>query len=116
MVVLYLGPNSLALMICLRSSAVAGPRREEGGRIRVWSTIDGMPLASRVDTRASPIPSSVMTFSVSRFGFCRKVEAAERTAFWSRGVKARSEERRVGKEGDGGLAAFPARLQGRKVA
>src|SRR5690554_7972506 len=87
MVVLYLGPNSLALMICLRSSAVAGPRREEGGRIRVWSTIDGMPLASRVDTRASPIPSSVMTFSVSRFGFCRKVEAAERTAFWSRGVK-----------------------------
>ncbi len=25
MVVLYLGPNSLALMICLRSSAVAGP-------------------------------------------------------------------------------------------
>jgi len=39
--------------------------------------------------RASPTPSSVMAFATSRPGLARKVSAAERTAFWSRGVKAR---------------------------
>ena len=54
------------------------------------STIEGAPLPSSVETSASPTPSSVIAFSVSKAGFWRNVCAATRTAFWSRGVKARS--------------------------
>ena len=74
---------------CRRSSGVTGPMREQGGRISVRSTIPGMPLGSRVDTSASPTPSSVITSSTSNSGLARNVCAAARTAFWSRGVKAR---------------------------
>ena len=56
----------------------------------VISTMLGVPFPSRKDTSASPFPSSVMTCAVSSFGLGRKVSAAARTAFWSRGVKARS--------------------------
>ena len=77
-------------MIVLRSSGVTGPIRAVGGRIITRSTIAGVPLPSRNDTSASPLPSSVMTLAVSSFGLGRKVSAAAATAFWSRGVKARS--------------------------
>ena len=77
-------------MIALRSSGVIGPIRAVGGRIMTRSTIVGVPPPSRNDTSASPLPSSMMTRAVSSFGLGRKVCAAAVTAFWSRGVKARS--------------------------
>ena len=43
-------------------------------------------MPSSVETSASPTPSSVIAFSVSKAGFWRKVCAATRTAFCSRGV------------------------------
>ena len=55
-------------MIALRSSGVIGPRRADGGRIMARSTIDGVPLPSRNETSASPLPSSVITCAVSSFG------------------------------------------------
>ena len=58
--------------------------------IQTRSTMPGVPLASRNETRASPTPSSEMAFAVSSAGLARMVSAAVRTAFWSRGVKARS--------------------------
>ena len=61
-----------------------------GGRTMQRSTIEGVPLPSRNDTSASPLPSSLMTVAVSSFGLARKVSAAARTAFWSRGVNARN--------------------------
>ena len=73
-----------------RSAGSIGPTWAIGGAISVRSTIEGAPLPSSVETSASPTPSSVIAFSVSKAGFCRKVSAATRTAFWSRGVKARS--------------------------
>ncbi len=54
------------------------------------STMPGRPFSSRNDTSASPTPSSVIAFAVSSSGFARIVSAAAFTAFWSRGVKARS--------------------------
>ena len=54
------------------------------------STGSGTPLASRKETSASPTPSSVMAAWALNFLFGRKVSAAVFTAFWSRGVKARS--------------------------
>ena len=51
---------------------------------------NGVPLPSRKETSASPLPSSMITLAVSSFGLGRKVWAAAATAFWSRGVKARS--------------------------
>ena len=86
----YLPLTGLLSMIALRSSGVTGPTRADGGQIMHRSTIDGVPLPSRNDTSASPFPSSVITVAVSSLGFGRKVSAAARTAFWSRGVKARS--------------------------
>jgi hypothetical protein len=56
-------------MSCRRSASVIGPTRPAGGAISVRSTIDGVPPRSRVDTRASPTPSSVIAVSVEKFGF-----------------------------------------------
>ena len=81
MVVSYLPFTGLAAMIALRSSGVIGPMRAVGGLIMMRSTMDGVPLPSRKDTSASPLPNSVMTFAVSSFGFGRNVWAAARTAF-----------------------------------
>ncbi len=54
-------PSSGLLSItALRSTGVTGPIRAEGGRIMVRSTMDGTPLPSRNETRASPLPSSVI--------------------------------------------------------
>ena len=50
----------------------------------------GVPFASSSDTSASPTPSSRIAFSASSFGLARIVSATDFTAFWSRGVKARS--------------------------
>ena len=55
-------------MIALRSSGVIGPIRADGGRIMQRSTIEGVPLPSRNETSASPLPSSLMTLAVSSFG------------------------------------------------
>ena len=90
MAVSYLPLIGLLSMIALRSSGVIGPIRPVGGRIMMRSTIAGVPLPSRKETSASPLPNSVMTWAVSSFGFGRKVCAAAATAFWSRGVNARS--------------------------
>ena len=68
-------------MIALRSSGVIGPIRAEGGRIKTHSTIAGVPLPSRNDTNASPLPNSMMTSAVSSFGLGRNVCAAAATAF-----------------------------------
>ena len=68
-------------MIALRSSGVIGPIRAEGGRIRTRSTIAGVPLPSRNDTSASPLPNSMMILAVSSFGLGRNVCAAAATAF-----------------------------------
>ncbi len=72
------------------ASALAGPKRDIGGRTIVRSTIDGFPLPSRVETRASPTPKSVITSSTSNFGFSRYVSAAARIAFCCFGVKERN--------------------------
>ncbi|CUJ73208.1 Uncharacterised protein [Achromobacter xylosoxidans] len=73
-----------------RSASVAGPMRLAGGTIQARSVGIGRPLASSSDTSASPTPSSVMAASISSPGLGRMVWAAVLTAFWSRGVKARS--------------------------
>ena len=49
----------------------------------------GWPFSSSVETSASPVPSSMIAFSVSKAGLARKVVAAAFTAFCSSGVKAR---------------------------
>ncbi len=85
----YFPLTGLFAMIAARSAGVIGPIRPQGGRIMQRSTIDGVPLPSRNDTSASPLPSSMITCAVSSFGLARKVLAAVCTAFWSRGVKAR---------------------------
>jgi hypothetical protein len=64
--------------------------RDPGAMTKARSTTVGRPFSSRKDTRASPTPSSVMTVAASNFGLARRVSAAALTAFWSRGVKARS--------------------------
>ena len=90
MTVSYLPPIGLRLRTIARSSAVIAPMRERGGRISVRSTMPGTPPSPRQDTSASPTPSWPMASSTSSFGFARKVSAAALTAFWSRGVNARS--------------------------
>ena len=60
--------------------------REDGGRMSVRWTIDGTPLASSVETSASPTPSLVMASAQSKAGLGRNVSAAVFTAFCSRGV------------------------------
>ena len=77
-------------MSAWRCSAEIGPTCAMGGAISVLCTIAGTPLPSSIDTSASPILSCVIAVAVSIFGFWRKVSAAAFTAFWSRGVKARS--------------------------
>ena len=64
----------------------AVPVRDEGGRIRVRATTEGTPPSSSTETRASPMPSCVITSSVEKAGLGRNVSAATLTAFWSRGV------------------------------
>ena len=73
--------TGLSFMIALRSSGVIGPIRPVGGRTMIRSTMAGVPLPSRNDTSASPLPSSVMTWAVLSFGFGRNVCAAAATAF-----------------------------------
>ena len=73
-------------MVFWRSSGVTGPKRLDGGRTRVRSTMVGTPLGSRTEISASPLPSWVMTSSVLKAGLGLKVEAAVCTAFCSRGV------------------------------
>ncbi len=77
----YLPLTGLLAITALRSSGVTGPTRADGGRTMQRSTIEGVPLPSRNDTSASPLPSSLITVAVSRFGFGRNVSAAARTAF-----------------------------------
>ena len=72
-------------MMAWRSPSVTGPIRPDGGRISVRSTIDGAPLASSVETSASPVPRLVMTVAQSKAGLGRNVSAAVLTAFCSRG-------------------------------
>src|SRR6185503_7356600 len=67
----YLPRIGLLAMTALRSALVTGPRRADGGQINARSTIDGVPLPSRNDTSASPLPNSVITFAVSSFGLGR---------------------------------------------
>src|ERR1700730_15818405 len=74
-------------MMAFRSSGVIGPIRAVGGRIMTRSTMAGVPLPSRNDTSASPLPNSMMTAAVSSFGLGRNVRAAAPAAFWSRGCK-----------------------------
>ena len=81
MAVSYLPLTGLLSMIAFRSSGVTGPIRAEGGRIMTRSTIAGVPLPSRNETSASPLPNSMMTFVVSSFGLGRNVWAAAATAF-----------------------------------
>ena len=64
--------------------------RVPAGTTKPRSTGVGIPEASRNDTSASPTPSAVIASRTSRPGFGRNVSAAVATAFWSRGVKARS--------------------------
>ena len=85
----YLPPTGLRERTRARSSSVIAPMRQRGGQISARSTGIGTALAISIDTSASPTPSSPMALATSTFGFCTKVSAAARTAFWSRGVKAR---------------------------
>ena len=73
-----------------RSVSDSGPRREAGAMTKARSVTSGRPLSSRKDTSASPTPSSVIAVAASNAGLARIVSAAVFTAFWSRGVKARS--------------------------
>ena len=41
-------------MSCWRSASVIGPTRAIGGAMRLFATISGLPLASSIETRASP--------------------------------------------------------------
>ena len=86
MVLSYLPNTGLTFCTSARSGSVAGPSREDGGRISVFCTIVGAPLASSVETSASPTPISVIAASVLKAGFGRKDEAADFTAFCSVGV------------------------------
>jgi pimeloyl-ACP methyl ester carboxylesterase len=74
----------------LRCSGVIGPIWLPGGSTYTRSVTLGRPLASSRLTSASPTASSVMAVSMSSPGFGRMVSAVAFTAFWSRGVKARS--------------------------
>ena len=78
--------TGLAFIIAVRSPAVMGPSCEEGGRMRVRWTMEGADFSSSVETSASPVPSSVITCSVSNAGFGRKLSAAAWTDFLSLGV------------------------------
>ena len=50
----YLPRRPLFCMSCWRSSSLIGPTRAIGGAIRLRATISGLPLASSIETRASP--------------------------------------------------------------
>ena len=80
--------NDLAITLARSASDIA-PRRDDGGRISVRSTIEGTPFLIKVETTASPTPTSRIASTVLKAGFGRKVSAAARKAFWSRGVNAR---------------------------
>src|SRR5690606_18892553 len=86
----YLPLTGLPARTWARSDSVIAPIRQRGGDTRVCSTGIGMPLSCSVDTSASPVPSFDSVAATSRPGLDTKVSAAVFTAFWSRGVKARS--------------------------
>ena len=79
------GDQRLALR--RRDRADLAARRDARRRARSRS---GRPFASSRLTSASPTASSVIAVSMSSPGLARIVLAAAFTAFWSRGVKARS--------------------------
>ena len=91
-----LGVNTNTVLRALRQLRDEGLLEfRRGLGIRVAGTPEqgleaGVPFPSRNDTRASPLASSVMTWAVLSLGLGRNVCAAAATAFWSRGVKARS--------------------------
>lgn len=86
----YRAPTGLRAMTAARSSGVIAPIRQRGGQISVRSTGIGTPFSCKVETSASPTPSCEITPATSSFGLATKVSAAVFTAFWSRGVYARS--------------------------
>ena len=77
-------------MMRRRSASVIGPICDPGANIHARSVMPGEPFASSIDTSASPVPSSRIALVMSIFGFGRIVSATDLTAFWSRGVNARS--------------------------
>ena len=77
-------------MSALRCSGVIGPIWLPGGSTKTRSVTLGRPFSSSRLTRASPTASSVIAVAMSSPGLARMVSAAAFTAFWSRGVKARS--------------------------
>ncbi len=64
--------------------------REAGGTTKARCVISGRPPSSSMETSASPTASSPIACSMLNPGLARMVVAAALTAFWSRGVKARS--------------------------
>ena len=77
----YLPLIGLLAINVLRSSGAIGPSRAEGGRTMQRCTMEGVPLPSRKETNASPLPSSMMTLAVLSLGLGRNVSAAAFTAF-----------------------------------
>ena len=73
-------------MIDARSAGVIGPRRETGGRIRVFCTTVGAPFSSSTLTRASPTPSPWIASAVSKAGLARNEFEAAFSPFCSVGV------------------------------
>ncbi len=64
---------------------VSGPRRDEGGRTRVLSTIDGDPLPSSVGDQSLAGAKIVITSAQLKSGFGRNVFGSRLDAFCSRG-------------------------------
>ena len=60
-------------MMAWRSASVALPMREWGGRTSTRCTGAGIPLSCRVDTSASPTPSSVIALKVSSPGCAKRL-------------------------------------------
>ena len=66
-----------------------GPIWLPGGSTNTRSVTQGWPWESSRLTRASPTANSVIAVAMSQDGLARMVLAADCTAFWSRGMKAR---------------------------
>jgi hypothetical protein len=86
----YFAPTGCARERQCASSGVIAPMRQRGGAIIVRSTGIGTPFSWSVETSASPTASCEIACATSSFGFGANVSAAVLTAFWSRGVYARS--------------------------
>ncbi len=76
----YLPAIGEAAIVAWRWVGVTGPSWLDGGRMKVRSTMVGTPLGSSTETSASPLPNSVIAFSVLNFGLARNVVAAALTA------------------------------------